>query len=331
MPPTIASPFEMPPPPTASPPTRPRIVSLLPSTTEIACALGFADALVGRSHECDFPAEVTALPVCTAPGFSPDGSAREIDSRVRELVERGLSLYRVDADRLRELSPDVILTQSQCEVCAASEKEVEEAVCTWLARAPGATPPRVVSLAPERLSDVWEDVRRVADALGAPERGDALATELALRAGALADLATPGARPRVACIEWTDPLMAAGNWMPELVQAAGGRSLFGVPGEHSPWITWDALAGSDPDVIVVLPCGFDLLRTRAEMATLEANAAWRGLRAVREGHVYVTDGNAYFNRPGPRLVESIELLAEILRPGRFRFGHEGIGWQRWTA
>jgi iron complex transport system substrate-binding protein len=320
----------MPPPPRAAD-RRPRIVSLLPSTTEIACALGFADALVGRSHECDFPAEVTALPVCTAPGFSPEGSARAIDSRVRDLVERGLSLYRVDADRLRALSPDVILTQSQCEVCAASEKEVEDAVQTWLARAPGATPPRVVSLAPERLTDVFADVRRVAEALGDPARGDALATELSLRAGALSDLATPGARPRVACIEWTDPLMAAGNWMPEIVQAAGGRSIFGVPGEHSPWITWEALAEADPDVIVVLPCGFDLARTKAEMATLEAHATWPTLRAVREGRVAVTDGNAYFNRPGPRIVESIEVLAEILRPGRFGFGHEGRAWERWPV
>jgi iron complex transport system substrate-binding protein len=154
--------------------------------------------------------------------------------------------------------------------------------------------------------------------------------ELALRASALEQLAGPGERSRVACLEWCDPLMAAGNWIPEIVQAAGGRNLFGETGRHSPALAWDELAAADADTIVCMPCGFDLARTRGERAVLEENPRWRELRAVRQGSVYGVDGNAWFNRPGPRLVESIELLAEILRPGRFQFGHEGIGWERWS-
>jgi len=300
-----------------------RIASLLPSTTEIACALGFEKSLVGRSHECDYPGSITHLPALTAPKLDPGGTSREIDDRVKQLVRDGLSVYRVDAERLRELAPSVILTQDQCEVCAASLADVEKALGEWI----GARP-KVMSLDPRTLGDVWGDLGRVAEALGAPERGLDLAELLAQRVAAVSERTQRiRARPSVACVEWIDPLMAAGNWMPELVALAGGRNLFGEPGNRSPWLDWEALRTADPDVIVVLPCGFDLSRTRAELPPLLAQPGWAELRAVENGRVYLTDGNQYFNRPGPRLAESLELLAEILHPDEFPPSHRGGGWQ----
>ncbi len=302
----------------------PRIVSLIASATEIVCALGFEKHLVGRSHECDYPESVRRLPIVTAPKFDVEGSSREIDERVKALLSDALSVYRVDADRLRELEPDVIVTQSHCEVCAVSLRDVERAVCSWLKACP-----KLVSLAPNRLADVWTDIEMVAEALDARERGDALIRTLQSRMDAISDRARALAvRPTVACIEWIDPLMAAGNWMPELVERAGGVNLFGEAGKHSPWMTWEQLAERDPDVIVVLPCGFDIARSRLEMPALTGRPEWPRLRAVRDGRVFLADGNQFFNRPGPRLVESLEILAELLHPGVFRFGYEGIGWQR---
>ena len=183
---------------------------------------------------------------------------------------------------------------------------------------------RVVSLAPRTLGDVWGDLTRVADALGAPERGEELASELADRITQVAERTHRlREQPGVVCIEWIEPLMAAGNWMPELLTLAGGRSLVGEIGAHSPWLTFDELAAADPDVLVVVPCGFGIERTRSEMHALEARPEWRGLRAVERGRVFLADGNQYFNRPGPRLVESLEILAEILHPDEFRPSHRG--------
>ena len=302
----------------------PRVISLIASATEIVCALGLADRLVGRSHECDFPDEVRRLPVVTEPKFLTQGTSAEIDRRVKDLLEQALSVYRVDALRLRALRPDVIVTQSQCEVCAVTLSEVEQAVSDWLEARP-----RIVSLEPTGLADLWTDIARVADALGVPERGAALVESLQERMAAIAERAGGLAgRPSVASIEWIDPLMAAGNWMPELVEKAGGVSLFGEAGKHSPGMRWEALVRADPEVIVVLPCGFDMARTRAEMPALTGRPDWRELRAVRTGRVFLTDGNQYFNRPGPRLVESLEILAEILHPEAFHLGHEGTGWER---
>ena len=302
----------------------PRTVSLLPSTTEIACALGFRDALVGRSHECDHPADVAGLPVLTSAKLDPGASSRAIDDRVKQLVHDGLSIYDVDAEKLRELAPELILTQSQCDVCAASEEDVERAVGEWTDERP-----RVVSLAPQTLDDVWADIVRVAEAFGAPERGRDLATRLTDRITALGQRATRanGERPRVACIEWIDPLMAAGNWVPELLHRAGAEPLFGTPGEHSPWLEWDDLVEADPDAILLMPCGFDIARTRAELAPLVNREGFAELRAVREARVFLLDGNAYFNRPGPRLVESLEILCQALHPGVFGGAHRGTGWQ----
>ncbi|HEY6419362.1 MAG TPA: cobalamin-binding protein [Candidatus Binataceae bacterium] len=302
----------------------PRIVTLLPSATEIVCALGFEDQLVGRSHECDYPPAVAKLPALTEPKFKVEGTSAEIDQRVKQIVREALSVYRVDAAKLRELRPDVIVTQSQCEVCAVNMADVEDAVSDWLG-----TRPTIVSLAPFALSDVFTDMARVAAALGAERRGTELVAGLKRRLGAIAGKSKQAAtRPGVACIEWIDPLMAAGNWMPELVEMAGGTNLFGTAGDHSPWLKFDELAAADPDLMLVSPCGFNMTRAAEDLPALTGDPRWRALKAVRGGRVYLADGNQYFNRPGPRIVESLEILAEITHPELFHFGHEGVGWRR---
>jgi iron complex transport system substrate-binding protein len=302
----------------------PRVVSMLPSATEIVCALGGQHQLVGRSHECDFPAGVDALPACTSARIDATAPSRAIDDQVKTALRDALSLYDVDAELLRELKPDVIVTQDQCEVCAVSLDDVERALCAWTGVAP-----TLVSLSPQTLADVWGDIGRVADALGVPDRGRRVRDALTERVTEIGEhSAGLDRRPRVAGIEWIDPIMGAGNWVPELVSLAGGAPLLGRPGEHSGWIEFDALADADPDVITLLPCGFDLPRTRAELSPLIDRPGWKDLRAVREERVFLLEGNQYFNRPGPRLVESLEILAEILHPDIFRFGHEGHGWER---
>jgi iron complex transport system substrate-binding protein len=301
----------------------PRIVSLIASATEILCSLGFEKELVGRSHECDFPESITRLPICTAPKFDVHGTSLEIDQRVKSLLQEATSVYRVDIEMLDRLHPDIIVTQAQCEVCAVSLREVEEA----LSRAIDSSP-RVVTLNPNDLADVWRDIEHVAQSLDVPERGAALVGRLQARVRAIAGAAAaPTFPPTVACLEWIEPLMAAGNWVPELVALAGGVNLFGEAGKHSPWMNWEQLRERDPDVIIAMPCGLDLPRTRAEMATLAQRDDWPGLRAVRNRRVCVTDGNQFFNRPGPRLVESLEILAEILHPTTFDLGHKGRHWR----
>ena len=304
-----------------------RVATLIASATEIVCALGCRERLVGRSHECDFPSDVMALPVLTEPKFRLDGTSYEIDQRVKALVQEGTSVYRVFADKLAELDVDLIVTQDQCEVCAASLSDVEAALCDWAGR-----PMRIVSLKPDSLADIWGDIRKVAGALEVADRGEALLADLRARMRKVSeDAAKQPGRPRVACIEWVDPLMAAGNWVPELVEMAGGENLFGEAGKHAPWLTWEDLAAADPDVIVVLPCGYDIARTLEDMPILAANPGWSDLRAVREGRVAVADGNQYFNRPGPRVAESQEIMAEILHRGAVDYGHKGRGWVRYEG
>ena len=299
-----------------------RIVSLLPATTEIVHALGCGDALVGRSHECDHPPGVETLPIVTEPKVWMDGDSAAIDRQVREILEQALSVYRVHTDVLRDVAPDVVLTQSQCEVCAVSSDEVQEAVDLHL---DGDV--EVVALEPNALADVLDDVRRVATALGVPERGEELATSMAQRIDAIAERTAELPRRRVLTLEWIDPPMAAGNWMPELLEAAGGQELFGRAGQHSPWLEWDEVAAADPDVIVVLPCGFDLDRTREEATALTKLPGWSQLRAVQAGRTALVDGHRFFNRPGPRLVESTHILAEILHPDTFAPSYLGDAWE----
>jgi iron complex transport system substrate-binding protein len=299
-----------------------RIVSLLPSATEIVCALGYGDLLVGRSHECDHPTSVTDLPICSRARIAVDASSSEIDGSVKAIVSAGLSVYEIDEETLRALAPDFIVTQTQCEVCAVSEHEVKQAVNDWL---DGQC--EIVSLSPNRLEDVWEDIVRVATALGNRRNGEEVVATLRERMSKIrARAATSEMKPRVAIIEWIEPLMAGGNWMPELVDMAGGENLFGKAGEHSPWLEFDELERSDPDVIVVAPCGFDLQRTRREMPPLTQRPGWSSLKAVNDGRVYLTDGHHFFNRPGPRLAESLEILTELLHPESMQSRHRGQAW-----
>ncbi len=305
----------------------PRIVSLIASATEIVCALGFEESMVGRSHECDYPPSVEKLPVCSSSKVDVDGSSRAIDDQVRAIVADALSVYRVDAALLDEVAPTVIITQTQCEVCAVSLKDVEQAVCELVA-----SEPKIVSLEPMDLGDVFTDIRAVAAALGRPERAERLNAGLTARLDAIRERSGAlGERPVVACIEWIDPLMHAENWVPELVEIAGGRVMLGEAGRHSGYFEFDRMVEADPDVIAVMPCGFDIPRTAAEMPPLAAQPGWSELSAVRNGRVFLTDGNQYFNRPGPRVVESAEILAELLHPGAFDFGHRGSGWTEWVG
>jgi iron complex transport system substrate-binding protein len=300
-----------------------RIVSLLPSSTEIVCALGLREQLVGRSHECDFPPGVEALPIISDSKFVPHGSSREIHNNVEAILRDALSVYLVHEEALKEAAPTHIITQTQCEVCAVSLKDVEAAVCKVL---PGS--PKIVALEPNSLQDVLRDFQRVADALDVPERGRELVAKTTARMWAIAERAKDLARPRVATVEWIDPLMAAGNWVPTQIEMAGGRNLFGEAGKHSPWMDFETLYKANPDVILVMPCGFGINKARSELAGLIARPGWNELKAVRRGKVYIADGHQFFNRPGPRLAESLEILAEILHPQVFEFGHDGHGWVR---
>jgi len=308
------------------PAKQPRIVSLIASATEIVCALGRRDRLVGRSHECDFPADVAVLPQLTAPKFRVEGTSAEIDARVQEIIRDGLSVYRVDGDALKALAPDVIVTQDHCEVCAVSLSDVEAATCTWTGHAV-----HIVSLKPDSMADTYADIRRLAHALDAEDAGEALVANMQRRIDAVTAKVAGASRPRVAFIEWVEPLMAGGNWMPELIEAAGGDNLFGAAGKHSDWMAWNDLAAADPDVIVVAPCGFDLARCLEELPLLQAKPGWAGLKAVRDGRVTFADGNAYFNRPGPRLADSAEMLAEIFHPTRIGTHYEGKAWSQLRA
>jgi iron complex transport system substrate-binding protein len=283
-----------------------RIASFIASATEIVDALGMLGYLVGRSHECDYPPGVEHLPCCTKPKIEVSGNSLEIDRQVKANLANALSIYEVMDDVLERLQPTHILTQTQCEVCAVSLKDVERSVAARLA-----SKPRIVSLQPNCLADIWDDIRRVASALEIAERGERVIEELRRMMREISAGATTK-RPTVACIEWLSPLMAAGNWVPELVEMAGGVNLFGEAKKHSPWLTWEEIVERDPDVIVVMPCGFDEARTRSEMHWITDRPEYAGLKAARGGRVYPVDGNRYFNRPGPRVVESLRILTAIL-------------------
>jgi iron complex transport system substrate-binding protein len=264
-------------------------------------ALGALDVLVGRSHECDYPPSVRALPSCTRPLIDVDADSRSIDEQVKNSARNALSIYEVSDDVLERLQPTHILTQVQCDVCAASLRDVERSVASRLESAP-----RLVALNPASLADIWEDFRRVGEAVGAD--AEPVILELQSR---MTPVRTPD-QPTVACIEWIEPLMAAGNWTPELIDMAGGTDVFGKPGIHSPWITWEELLARNPDVIIVAPCGFDLARTRAEMHWLTERSEFHCLKAVETGRLFLADGNQFFNRPGPRVVETLQMIRQML-------------------
>jgi|SRR5579872_592537 len=286
-----------------------RIVSLIASATEIVHALGLTEYQVGRSHECDWPEEIRALPVCTSPAIAVDGTSAEIDALVKERVVSAVSVYDVSTSILESLQPTHIVTQTHCKVCAVSLDDVERAL-----RDSVSSRPKLIALEPNSLADIWIDIQRVADACDVPDRGERLIRESNARIETVAAKCRGRRRPKVACIEWLEPLMASGNWVPELIDLANGENLLGEAGGHSPYMTWEQLLAADPDLVIVTPCGFDLERTRKEMYWLTERPGWMELRAARTGNVYLIDGNQYMNRPGPRVVDSLEIVAGILHP-----------------
>ena len=298
-----------------------RVLSLLSSTTEIIYALGCGDRLVGRSHECDYPEEVSELPICTIPKFNVDGTSREVDDEVKSLVQSALSIYYINEKLLKELKPDIIFTQSQCEVCAVSVSDVENALknITGLSS-------RVISVEPNSIEDIFNDILTIAEILNVRKKGKELVELIKAKIDSTEKIVYQKSSPSVAAIEWIDPLMAAGNWVPQLIRVAGGKNLFGEAGKHSPWMKYNDLVEQDPEIIIVMPCGYDIKKSLIEIKTLESKKGWGSLKAVRNRNVYITDGNQFFNRPGPRIIESIEILLEIIHSDFSESKHIDSGW-----
>ncbi|MFI8515881.1 ABC transporter substrate-binding protein [Streptomyces sp. NPDC085460] len=285
-----------------------RIVSLLPAATDIVAELGLAADLVGRTHECDWPPrDVAGVPVVTTAGFSSeDLTSREISAAVGGAAHGGSSLYTLDARALAALAPDVVLTQDLCDVCAVSYEAVSRAVRVL----DGGS--RVLSLEPRTLDDVLDCLVTVGELLGVRERAERRREELRGRLAAVRGLTAGRPRPRVVAVEWLDPLWPAGHWVPEQITCAGGEPFLAAPGEHTKPMTWEAVQAVRPDVLLVLPCGFPPERTVRERDLLTSLPGWDDLPAVRSGAVWVLDGPAYFNRPGPRVVRGAEVLAHVL-------------------
>ncbi|MBS7564214.1 cobalamin-binding protein [Mucilaginibacter sp. Bleaf8] len=300
----------------------PKIISLQPAATEIVCALGLEAQLVGRSHECDYPETVKQLPVCSYDKIGAGLSSAEIDRQVKQRLTDALSVYELNRELIKQLAPDVVITQAQCEVCAVSLPEVEQALSEDLDK-----PAQIISLQPNSLDEIFDNIREVATALNALPVAEVLLEDLQERVDIIRHkLKFIENKPTVACIEWLDPLMISGNWVPELVSIAGGTPVMAEAGKHSPYVEWEDLRLQDPEVIVVMPCGFSIERTLKEIAVLLQQHGFADLQAVKNKRLYIADGNHYFNRPGPRVVDSIEILAEIIYPKQFIFGNEGNGW-----
>ncbi len=299
-----------------------RIVSLLPAATEIICALGLEHQLVGRSHECDYPLSVSNLPICSSAKFLPGSDSAEIDRQVKEILSESLSIYTIDRDLIKSLAPEVIITQAQCEVCAVSLKDVELALSDFLDKEC-----QIISLQPNGLDDVYRDIRMIAGQLGVVDAGEELLELSDERINIIRHkLKFITEKPTVACIEWLSPLMIAGNWTPEIVEIGGGLPVLTEAGKHSSYINFQDILQADPDIILIMPCGFSIQRTLQEIGLMLDTPGWADLKAVKSQRVYLADGNQYFNRSGPRMTDSIEIMAEIINPKQFIFGHQGNGW-----
>lgn len=295
-----------------------RICSLLPSATEILYALGLGDSVAGVTHECDYPLDAQgrmpteAKPALIRPRVDPQAKPAELDRQVTSVVARGESIYAVDAELLGSLAPDLIVTQDLCHVCAASPDDL----ATALTRLP--KQPRILSLTPHSLADVWDDIRRVGHATGRASEAEALAKALEQRVAAVeARAAQARSRPRVLCLEWLDPYYIGGHWVPEMVSRAGGEDVLGRGGEPSFRATAAEIAKSAPEMIVVMPCGYNIGRTVAELSGAQFPAEWNDVPAVRERRIFAVDANSYFSRPGPRLADGVEILARIFHPDLF--------------
>lgn len=303
---------------------KPRIVSLLPAATEIVCALGLEKRLVGRSHECDYPLSIGTLPACSHSYIDDSQAPGAIQDQLVARIQKALSIFSVDMALLKQCRPTHIITQDQCSVCAVPLSEVKQALDELNQRSVN-----VVSMQPGNLEGVLESIQAVGDALAVTYRAEDLITRMRARFNAVYarshELKTI---PKVVCLEWTDPLMSAGHWTPELVALAGGYELLGTVGKNAPKITMDELVQADPDVLIVMPCGFNIKRACEEAVKLSEDPRWETLKAVRSRRVYAVDGNTYFNRPGPRLADSLEILAEILHPEDFQFGFSKTAWRK---
>lgn len=304
-----------------------RIISLLPSATEILFALGLGNRLVAASHECDYPLEGSRLPKATRALVNSGASSAEIDFAVKERLSSGGPLYEIDAELIAELRPDLIVTQAQCDVCAVRYQDVCGLVSSD-ARLHGT---RIVALNPSTMADVLDAIRELADAAGASAAADLLIASLSTRVDRIRSRSESVAQLRVVVIEWIEPLMTAGHWTPELIQWAGGNPLLTAAGQPSAYVPWSDVAGADPEVSIVSPCGFGLSRALGELPSLEGLPGWNETRAVRDGRVFVLDGNAYLSRGGPRLVDALEILAHVLHPEFFAEppkAREGTDWAR---
>jgi len=290
-----------------------RIVSLLPSATEICFALGLGPSLVGITHECDFPPQAEYKPVLTQDELEHRGATpAEIDRHVQEALHQGSSLYRLNREGLRRARPDLILTQELCEVCAVAYPEVLEAARLL----PGK--PAVISLEPHTLSEVMRSIIDVGQATGTRERAAELVRGLWARVDAVRGAVAGRGRPRVVCLEWVDPMMVAGHWVPDQVDVAGGMDVLGTSGQPSRKISFPELQAAAPEFIFCMPCGNRLDDSQLQARLLVEQAGWADLPAVKAGQVYAVDGSWYFNRPGPRVVDGIEILARLLHPDAWR-------------
>jgi iron complex transport system substrate-binding protein len=300
-----------------------RICSLLPSATEILYALGLGDSVVGVTHECDFPADAAAKPALIRPRVDPHAAAGEIDRQVSELVARGESIYAVDAELLRSLEPDLIVTQDLCHVCAVSPDDLATAL-TRLRKNP-----RVLTLTPHSLSDVWNDIRKVGDATQRRREAQGIAITLEQKVAAIeAKVAQAKTRPRVLCLEWLDPFYVGGHWVPEMVAKAGGQDVLGRVGEPSFRVSGEQIAASGAEIIVVMPCGFNVKRTASEYGSTSFPDGYLSSPAVREQRVFAVDANSYFSRPGPRLADGVAVLAHLFHPDLFPAAPPGSSIQR---
>ncbi len=289
-----------------------RIISLLPSATEIVYELGLGDDLVGVSHDCDWPPEVLEKPKLSQAVVHSDMASAEIDQVVRERLHSGLSVYHIDAELLQRLKPDLILTQELCEVCAPSFDEVRQAVKLLHER------PQIVSLEPHTLDDIFDTILTVGEVTGRSGRAQDVVAQLRRRVLRIQEkIATVKNRPRVCCIEWLDPIMIGGHWVPQMVEYAGGEDWLGEVGQPSRYADWEEILTYNPDIIVLMPCGFSIERTLEEIELLTELEGWEELKAVKDNRVFIVEASAYFNRPGPRIVTGVEILAEIIHPEVF--------------
>ncbi len=299
-----------------------RIISLISSATEIVSSLGCSEMLVGISHECDYPESIRHLPVCSEPKFNVDGSSIDVDKNIKSLLQDALSIYRINEKLISELNPDIIITQSQCDVCAVNLNDVQNSLNNNLGISP-----IIISLEPKNLHDIWINIKTVASKLNKYNQANEMINNFKKEIIKIKNRNMSQIKKRIACIEWIEPLMFAGNWVPEIVDIVGGNDLFGLMGQHSLWAEYQTLFDENPDKIIFMPCGYGINKTQIEIEKLFKLGEWNELRAVNSGDIYISDGSQYFNRPGPRILDSIKIMDEIINDQNL-YGFLGKGWKK---